>query len=88
MIKDKISASGGAAILEALKTAYAHGIIDQTDGVKIFRDNSWALVRASGTEPLIRIIIDADDDKQGRALRDELMDTIQKVTKDNPDRAN
>ncbi|PKL68187.1 MAG: phosphoglucosamine mutase [Methanomicrobiales archaeon HGW-Methanomicrobiales-1] len=88
MIKDKISASGGAAILEALKSAYSHGIIDQTDGVKIFRNNSWALVRASGTEPLIRIIIDADDDKQGRALRDELMETIRNVTKNNPDRAN
>ena len=88
MIKDKISANGGATILETLKTAYSHGIIDLTDGVKIFRDNSWALVRASGTEPLIRIIIDADDDKQGRALRDELMETIQKVTKNDPDRAN
>ena len=79
MIKDKISASGGAAILKALKSAYSHGIIDETDGVKIFQGNSWALVRASGTEPLIRIIIDAEDEEQGRALRDELKETIQKV---------
>ena len=80
MIKDKISADGGAAILEALKSAYSHGIIDETDGVKIFKGNSWALVRASGTEPLIRIIIDAEDEEQGRTLRDELKETIQKVT--------
>jgi phosphomannomutase/phosphoglucomutase len=80
MIKDKISASGGAAILKALKSAYSHGIIDETDGVKIFQGNSWALVRASGTEPLIRIIIDAEDNEQGRALQDELMDTIQNFT--------
>jgi len=32
----------------------------------------WALVRASGTEPLIRIIIDADDARQGDAFFWEL----------------
>ena len=80
MIKDKISASGGTAVLEAIKSAYSHGIIDETDGVKIFKHNSWALVRASGTEPLIRIIIDAEDEVEGRALRDELMNTIRKIT--------
>jgi len=79
MIKDKISAVGGAEILNALKSAYSHGVIDETDGVKIFQGNSWALVRASGTEPLIRIIIDAEDEEQGRELRDELKETIQKV---------
>jgi phosphomannomutase/phosphoglucomutase len=80
MIKDKISAKGGEAILKALKSAYSHEIIDETDGVKIFQGNSWALVRASGTEPLIRIIIDAEDNEEGRALQERLMETIQKVT--------
>ena len=80
MIKDKISAVGSAAILKALRSAYSHGIIDETDGLKIFQGNSWALVRASGTEPLIRIIIDAEDEKQGGALRDEIKETIQKFT--------
>lgn len=81
MIKDKISAVGGAAILEALKSAYSHGSIDETDGVKIFKGNSWALVRASGTEPLIRIIIDADNSEQGRTLKNEIMVTIQKIAR-------
>ena len=51
-------------------------IIDETDGVKIFQGNSWALVRTSGTEPLIRIIIDAEDEEQGKALRDEVVDEL------------
>jgi phosphomannomutase/phosphoglucomutase len=80
MIKNKISAVKGVAIIEALKSAYSHGIIDETDGVKIFKGNSWALVRASGTEPLIRIIIDAEDKEQGMALHDELIAIIEKVT--------
>ncbi|MDO9326624.1 MAG: phosphoglucosamine mutase, partial [Methanoregula sp.] len=84
MIKDKISAVGGASILEALKFTYSHTIIDETDGVKIFQGNSWALVRASGTEPLIRIIIDADDSEQGTAMHEKLMNAIQKVTRKKP----
>ena len=80
MIKDKISAVRGASILEALKSAYSHEIIDSTDGVKIFQGNSWALVRASGTEPLIRIIIDAENREMGTLLHDKLMNSIQNVT--------
>jgi phosphomannomutase/phosphoglucomutase len=80
LIKDKISAAGGSVILEALKSAYSHEFIDETDGIKISFGNSWALVRASGTEPLIRIIIDAEDDEQGRSLQFEIMETIRKVT--------
>ncbi|MEI7857863.1 MAG: phosphoglucosamine mutase [Methanomicrobiales archaeon] len=86
MIKDKISAVGGASILEILKSEYSHGIIDETDGLKIFQGNSWALVRASGTEPLIRIITDAEGHEQGRVLHDKIMDSIQKITGSKPDR--
>ena len=39
--------------------------IDRTDGLKIKRQNTWALIRASGTEPLIRIMVDADDSQRG-----------------------
>jgi phosphomannomutase / phosphoglucomutase len=79
MIKDKISAAGGSAILKALKSAYSHEDIDETDGVKILQGNTWALVRASGTEPLIRIIIDAENCELGKALHDDLMEKIKKV---------
>ena len=79
-VKDKIPATGGASILEAVKAAYSHETIDQTDGIKIFRGTSWALVRTSGTEPLIRIIIDSGEQQQGRALHNELIGTIQSIT--------
>jgi phosphomannomutase/phosphoglucomutase len=35
-------------------------MLDETDGVKIFKDSTWALIRPSGTEPIIRIIVDSD----------------------------
>ena len=34
--------------------------VDTTDGMKLFIDNGWALVRASGTEPLIRFYAEAE----------------------------
>ena len=61
MIKDKISTLQGAEVLEEIKNIYKNETLDLTDGVKIFRKNSWALVRASGTEPIMRIIIDAEN---------------------------
>jgi len=80
MIKDKISTSQGTQVLESLKTVYSQESLDLTDGVKILRKDSWALVRASGTEPIIRIIIDADSHNHGKVFYNELMDHIAKIT--------
>ena len=34
---------------------------DQTDGLKIlWNDNSWSLIRPSGTEPIIRLFSESD----------------------------
>ena len=39
------------------------GTIDRTDGLKIFVDeNTWILLRPSGTEPLIRVYSESDDE--------------------------
>jgi phosphomannomutase/phosphoglucomutase len=80
MIKDKISTSHGTQVLESLKTVYSQESLDLTDGVKILRKDSWALVRASGTEPIIRIIIDADSHNHGKVFYNELMDHIAEIT--------
>lgn len=34
--------------------------VDTTDGIKLFIENGWVLVRASGTEPLIRFYAEAE----------------------------
>lgn len=80
MIKDKISTSLGTQVLESLKRIYSQDSLDLTDGIKIFREDSWALVRASGTEPIIRIIIDSDSHIHGQVFYNELMDHISKIT--------
>jgi alpha-D-glucose phosphate-specific phosphoglucomutase len=46
--------------------------IDTTDGIKyILSDDSWLLIRFSGTEPLIRIYAEACTEKQVKRLLDD-----------------
>jgi phosphomannomutase/phosphoglucomutase len=79
MIKDKIRTPHGGRVLEEIKKIYSKEMLDLTDGVKIIRKNSWALVRASGTEPITRIIIDAECGDYGKDFHDELMDHISDI---------
>lgn len=83
MIKEKISTAHGAPVVEQLAKQYAHEHIDKTDGIKIGRGNSWALIRASGTEPLIRIMVDSPDYSEGCSFFEELKREITRVLQDN-----
>jgi phosphomannomutase len=45
--------------------------VDTTDGFRyILSDNSWLLIRFSGTEPLIRIYAESSTEKQVQSLLD------------------
>jgi phosphomannomutase/phosphoglucomutase len=79
IIKEKIVTQKGAEIIRSLKSAYSSEKIDETDGVKISRSGSWALIRASGTEPIIRVIIDSLSPEDGQAFHTEIMNCIRKV---------
>jgi phosphomannomutase len=46
-------------ILPRILARYAEEKIDALDGVKILRDRSWVQVRASNTEPIMRIMAEA-----------------------------
>jgi len=81
MIKDKIRLSNGEIVLGFIRNEYAGEFIDETDGIKVYRDDSWALIRASGTEPLIRIIIDAPTIDQGASFHKEIMEKFHKYNR-------
>jgi len=47
----------------------AKGDIERTDGLKVWADDkSWALVRPSGTEPIVRIFAESDSQAKADAL--------------------
>jgi phosphomannomutase/phosphoglucomutase len=72
IIKDKMVSDKGARIPAYLSLQYPGHVIDRTDGVKIGTKDAWALVRVSGTEPIIRIIIDSKSAEEGNALNNDL----------------
>jgi phosphomannomutase len=45
--------------------------VDQSDGLKfILEDGSWLMLRASGTEPIIRVYAESQDEKTSNAMLD------------------
>lgn len=45
--------------------------VDDRDGVKLYMEDEWVLVRASGTEPLVRLYSEAPTKEQADALADD-----------------
>lgn len=79
MIKEKISTAHGQHLMEKLNNRFAHDTIDYTDGLKIKRQNSWALIRISGTEPLVRIMVDADTPDAVSQLFQEIKKAVSEI---------
>jgi phosphomannomutase/phosphoglucomutase len=46
------------------------------DGFRVDRDDSWVLVRPSGTEPLVRVYAEAPDRAAATALAEEYAETL------------
>ena len=45
MIKEKIYSHDGENILKSLRFAFSKDVLDHTDGLKILREDCWALIR-------------------------------------------
>ena len=65
-------------ILAEIKAHCADGHVFELDGVSAEYDKWWCNVRASNTEPLLRLIVEADTPELMAARRDELLAIIRK----------
>ena len=74
MIKEKLdlSAIGGRPVIEPalnkLKVAFADERVNDIDGVRIDFEEGWVHVRASNTEPIMRVIAEAETEEEARSL--------------------
>lgn len=64
------------AVFEKLKEKYADGKIDLLDGVRIDYPDWWFNVRASNTEPKIRLNLEAKNKELMEAKKEELLQLI------------
>ena len=73
MIKEKLQEKDAPGLIKRLKDAYRGESLDLTDGIRINREDSWALVRPSGTEPLVRVMVESTSKTGARQFHEELM---------------
>jgi phosphomannomutase/phosphoglucomutase len=57
------------------------GNIDRTDGLKVFGESEWVLIRPSGTEPIIRVYAEAKSKERAKALADENFKKLEDVVR-------
>ena len=65
-----------APILDAIRSRYADGNMFELDGVSVEYSDWWFNVRASNTEPLLRLIVEADSLELMESKKDELLGII------------
>lgn len=73
LIKERIDAPDPRRLMDRLDQALSPGEADRTDGIKIRRDDVSILVRPSGTEPIVRVMVESPREDAARAAYREIM---------------
>lgn len=76
MVKDQYPlpdrSAGVAEMFDRIEREYPRARADRRDGLRLDWPDRWAHVRASNTEPIVRVIAEAADAPTARALADEI----------------
>ncbi|GLY21923.1 phosphomannomutase/phosphoglucomutase [Micromonospora sp. NBRC 101691] len=68
-----------AAKVAEVRATYPEAAVDTMDGLTLrFPDGSWFNLRASNTEPLLRLNVEATTPDRMAALRDEVLDRVRR----------
>ncbi len=68
-----------AAKVAEVRAAYPEATIDELDGLTVqLRDGAWFNLRASNTEPLLRLNVEAPKPDRMAALRDEVLSIVRR----------
>ena len=65
------------AVIERIAAAYPDGDHDRTDGLTVSYEDWWFNVRPSNTEPLLRLNVEARDERLLEEKKDELVKLIE-----------
>ena len=56
--------------------------MDTRDGIKVMMDDGWFLVRGSNTEPIIRLVAEADTEESARQMIENLRSLTEECLND------
>ncbi len=66
-------AEQGRMILARARGAWADRPVDLTDGVKVRLEDGWFILRASNTEPIVRVIAESATEERARAIAERVL---------------
>lgn len=69
------------ALFERIAATYPNAEIDRRDGVKIINEKSWIHLRASNTEPIVRIYAEATTETEAEKLAADAKDKLLAMNK-------
>ncbi|MCJ2554824.1 MAG: phosphoglucosamine mutase [Candidatus Thermoplasmatota archaeon] len=81
LVKGRLPCPPGSRdeVMDALARHVAGRKVDRTDGLKVFYDAGWVLVRPSGTEAIIRVFAEGKTPRDAQRLYDEVMGTLEET---------
>jgi phosphomannomutase len=81
MIKEKLQCPSHRlpGLLRMIRDEYKTNLMDTRDGVKVILPNGWFLVRGSNTEPIVRVIVEAETDSAAGELIGMVFDRVRQA---------
>src|SRR6056297_1126885 len=82
--RENVPAADNDAVVERVRSRIAdrYENVTNVDGVRVDHDDGWFLVRASGTQPLVRITAQAEDDARMTSLFDTASELVDAAVDD------
>lgn len=75
-ISQRIQTRRPDEVIATVEAAFPDFSADRTDGVRISKGKTWALVRRSGTEPIVRVMVESGDRISAEAMRDAILERV------------
>jgi phosphomannomutase/phosphoglucomutase len=76
MYQEKRKTTRAKEIVAHMRKYFADFPIDERDGIRITRGGAWALIRPSGTEPLVRVFTESQNPAEAKTLLGEILAEI------------
>jgi phosphomannomutase len=67
-------------VLDRFRLRYAKDSPDSSDGIWVSWEDAWLHVRASNTEPLLRIIVEAESPERADFILDDALTYARRAT--------